>query len=788
LTKEKSNKKIIELQLKIDKLKKRLDETKAEAKKYKFELTQELKMRKKLEKQIQKSEEKYSALFKLSPSGIVLGDTRGKILDANEAICKSLGYNKSELIGKNVKALNPKTKKSTVQKNLKRILDGELLYHQVENIRKDGSVCYNELYECKITLPTGEDRILTIANDITERKKVEDSFKESEKRYRTLFETANDAIFLMDGNKFIDCNPKTLEMFDCKWEDIINQPPFKFSPPKQNDGQSSKTKAVEKINAALYGQPQFFEWVHCRLDGSPFEAEVSLNSVKLLTKNYLIAIVRDITERKLNEKNLRESRENYKSLFNGVTAGIFRTTPEGVFINANDSLVKMLKFPDKETLMNKRVSDLYYDTRIREDWVKKLIGSKKNQDMETQLRCYDGTSIWAFASAKTVRDTKGKVLYFEGYLRDISAKKLAEIRLLESQQRYLALFNNSQDAIILENERGEILDVNNASSEMFGYEREEMIGMLTKNLSADSKSFYNIFSSKKELNNQPTEILAKLKNGGMLPIEISAAAFTLGNQKLFISTARDISDRKKTEEKIKLYTSELKELNAQKDRLFSILAHDLKSPLSALIGYTDLLESEYSLIDDKEKIEYINSIGQVSRNLNHLLETILEWSIIQKDKISLKPRSVYLKEEVDKIIQLFKISLHEKNIIVVNRIKEDQIVNIDLNILHTLVRNFISNAIKFSRKSGRVVVNSKIKNGDLELSVEDSGVGMNQQTLKKIFTNGSNTPSRGTKNELGSGLGLLICKELVEKIEGQIWAKSTKDQGSKFIVSVPISD
>ena len=92
----------------------------------------------------------------------------------------------------------------------------------------------------------------------------------------------------MDGEKFIDCNPKTLEMFDCKWEDIINQPPFKFSPPKQNDGQSSKTKALVKIKAALKGEPQFFEWVHCRLDRSTFQAEVSLNSVKLLTKDYLI--------------------------------------------------------------------------------------------------------------------------------------------------------------------------------------------------------------------------------------------------------------------------------------------------------------------------------------------------------------------------------------------------------------------------------------------------------------------------------------------------------------------
>ena len=201
-----------------------------------------------------------------------------------------------------------------------------------------------------------------------------------------------------------------------------------------------------------------------------------------------------------------------------------------------------------------------------------------------------------------------------------------------------------------------------------------------------------------------------------------------------------------------------------------------------------MLISEFDNISEQDKIDYLRGIGNVSRNLNELLETVIEWSIIQKDNFKIEPKVVNLKSEVDKILDLFKIGALEKNIKLINKIDEEEFVNIDLNILHTIVRNFISNAIKFSKKDGQVTVNSRIKNGSLELSVEDTGVGMNQHELDRLFTNGFSKPTKGTNDELGSGLGLSICRELVDKMNGKIWAKSIKNKGSKFLVSVPIAD
>lgn len=185
------------------------------------------------------------------------------------------------------------------------------------NLRKDGTEVPVEL-RGKIIILQGKERMLVSVRDISERKRTEQLKKRNREKYRAIFESATDAMFIMKGKKFIDCNEKTEELFGCSRNEIIGEPPYKFSPEKQPDGRQSKEKALEKISAALKGKPQTFEWVHCNMKGECFHTYVTLSRYEIDGKKFLMSIVRDITELKEAEEKLRENEQKLRKLHDAV--------------------------------------------------------------------------------------------------------------------------------------------------------------------------------------------------------------------------------------------------------------------------------------------------------------------------------------------------------------------------------------------------------------------------------------------------------------------------------------
>ncbi|HUH64923.1 MAG TPA: PAS domain S-box protein, partial [Syntrophales bacterium] len=457
-------------------------------------------------------EERYRAFFETSRDCVFISSTDGRWIDLNDAAVELFGYSsKEELRGVQIRTLyaDPdgrdrftahmrekgyvkecpfdmkKKDGSIIHVLLTSVVwndaDGNVLGYrgtirdvtEKRRVEKELKAKHEELSAAYGQLAAYGDELRQKYNELLESQK---ALHESEEHYRLLFQSANDAIFLMGDERFTDCNRRTLEIFGCEKEQLIGQTPWKFSPEYQPDGRASKIKAMEKINNAFRGMPQFFEWRHCKYDGTPFDAEVNLNRFEHRGKLFLQAIVRNITERKRVEAALYESEQKYRAFFETSRDCVFITSRDGRLLDFNEPAVALFGYESREKLSKVSIGDIYYNAEDRQRHLQKIDREGFSQDYAVDLRRKDGGVIHARVTAVQTKDKNGETIGYQGTIKDVTEQKKAEEALRESEEKYRTLVENTGDLIYTANRKGITTYVNPMLENTLGYGKDELVG------------------------------------------------------------------------------------------------------------------------------------------------------------------------------------------------------------------------------------------------------------------------------------------------------------------------
>jgi len=353
---------------------------------------------------------------------------------------------------------------------------------------------------------------------------------------------------------------------------------------------------------------------------------------------------------------------------------------------------------------------------------------------------------------------------------------------------------------------GILMEVNKCAAKYHSLERGKLIGQTLSHLSAEDKNNTELVNQlfEKALKGEPQKIewWGKNKNGEAFPFEISLSNSKYYDHDVVIATGRDLTETKKEVDELLRQNIELKESNLSKDKFFGIFAHDLKNPFQGLLGFIDLLYEDLDELSNAQVKEYLANVRSASYHTYTLLENLLEWSRIQSGKMSFTPTVFDIRDEISSVISILDNNAIQKEIQLINEVDPGIMVEADKNMIHSVIQNLVTNSIKFSNTKGRVVIRgrvpqtyAKVKNSGesdermwLEISIADNGIGIPDEILPRLFKLNGQYSQPGTANEPGTGLGLVLCHEMVEKNGGRIWAESIAGQGTTFIFTLPLAN
>jgi len=645
-----------------------------------------------------------------------------------------------------------------------------------------GSLCVVFLHDFEYT---ETDRyIISLIAVAIEGEETRESLRKSKNRYRELFDFAVEGILIGSPQGVItESNNSIYRMTGFSNEELVGRhiSEVMFTP-------DSLTNKPFRFDLLKQGQQVITEReILCK---NKRLITVEMHSKMMPDQTFQTALY-DITNRKEAEAKMKLSENTYRGIIDSLSDAIYILDHEGCFLDVNTAAQQLYNY-EKEYFLHKSPEFLSAPGLNDLDQTISYIQDAYN-GMPSRFEFW-GLRKDGSVFPKEISLTPGmwfgqKVVIAVG--REMTMRKKAEEALKISEEKYRMLVQYSSDPIFSFNPDETYRFVNEAFANPFGKKPEDIIGKTPFDVFPHEEAEKRLRLVRQVFNTGEkgeieVKVVTKLGEDKYYITMIDPIKDTKGNILWVTCISKDITQRKKAEEELRLKNDLLKASNAEKDKFFSIVAHDLRGPMNGFLGLTAIMVDDIEELSAFELKEIATTMRTSAVNIYRLIENLLEWSKMQRGNIRFEPQPMFLKSALTKSIELMMDTANKKGIELRINIPDYNVVFADIHMLETIVRNLISNAIKFSFKGGVIEI-SAVKTGDdmMRIVVKDSGIGMNAEMVSKMFKLTENINRKGTEGEPSTGLGLILCKEFVEKHGGTIWVESIEGEGSSFIFTLP---
>lgn len=750
----------------------------------------------KSEKSFRESEARFHRTFELPLVGAALTSTDKGWIEVNRELLRMLGYTKEELFKKTWAEITHPDDLSKDVELYNKVLAGEIDTYSVEKryIRKNGDVIWTIMSAGCVRKENGEvDYFAGKLQDITARKKAEILLQESENRNRRITETTDDVIVRYNRSleviyinsavkKYTNISAEeitglNLQQFDSLKDISVKVIPLIKKVFKTNDG------IKETLNLTFDGKEYLFQFFFI----PEFEIDGKTETV--------LSIARDVTEiQKANEVIQKQAAE-LENIIKGANLGTWEWNVQTGEFKYNERWAEIIGYKLSEleplnldTWKNNTHPD---DLKIAENLFEKLF-RKEIPDfrLDCRMKHKNGSWVWVLDLGKIVKWTPdGKPLIAAGVHHDITESKQAEDMISEKEKLFHDMFD-IHDVIKLVFDPGtlEFVEVNKAAVKFYGYSKEEFLKLKLTDINPSPENILKE-NIKEAIKNKRLQFQFnnRLCSGELREVEVYASPIKKGNKTLLFSIIFDVTERNRMQRSLLESEENLRASNAEKDKLFSIIAHDLRGPLGSFMNLTELISESLPSLSAEELRTFLNLMKSSSEGLYDLLDNLLEWSMMKRGMIESSCKYFVLLNLLESTLKMAGNASEKKEIKFSYDIPKDLTVYSDEKMLRTIIRNFAANAVKFTPHKGNVSI-SAVKNGmnEIVISVRDSGVGMSSDLVNNLFNISANTGRKGTDNEPTSGLGLKLCKEFAEKINAKLQIESEENKGSTFSIVLPV--